>query len=608
MKARLKFFILYFIFWLLMFFLGKLSFLVYHHEQSFQLPFMDWLRIFGHGFLLDLSAAGYFCVLPLLILTLSTYFNYKIPYYATNVYTIVLLIVFLLVTLVDFEIFKYWGVRLDSTAFRFIGSPREMLASTTWTLIIIFFLSFLLLTYVFYYLYRRYVAINLVNSAKPGWKGLVIYLILFPMLFLAIRGGIGIAPINISRVYFHPDPFPNYAANNVVWNIGHSLLEKKDQPNPFKYLDDKTALQYLDEFYAEDSVPVELIKIKRPNVILVVLESYSAKLIEPLGGLPGVTPNFNKLCKESVFFINLYANDSRTDKSIVSILSGYPALGKISIIKFPNKTQKLGIISRDMSEAGYHSSFYYGGDVDFASMRSYLVNGRFQNIVEVSGFEKSQKTGRWGVHDQYTFQRLFDDCSASDQPFFKVLMTLSNHEPFDIPVKPKFGNKTFDDRICSSAYYTDSCIGNFIQKAKLSKWWNNTLIIMLADHGTKFPGSTIVYYPEKYRIPMIWTGGAIKSDTVISDYFSQSDLARTLLNQMDIDASAYPLSKDIFKARHRFAFYEFNNGFGMMSDSAKFVFDNDLYKVILQQGNVTASFLMGGKAIQQKVYDVFLKN
>jgi phosphoglycerol transferase MdoB-like AlkP superfamily enzyme len=437
---------------------------------------------------------------------------------------------------------------------------------------------------------------------------MLVFIALLPVIFLTVRGGTGIAPINVSRVYFHSEPFANYAANNAVWNMGHSILEKKDQPNPFKFLDDQTALQYIRELYAEDSAQVELLNAKRPNVILLIIESFTAKLIEPLGGLPGVTPDFNRLCKESVLFTNFFANDSRTDKSLVSILSGYPALGKISIIKFPNKTQKLGIISREMAQAGYHTAFYYGGDVDFASIRSYLVNGRFQHIVDVSDFDKSLRTGRWGVHDPYTLQRLLDDSDTTDQPFFKILLTLSNHEPFDIPTKPRFGNKNLDQRISSSAFYTDSCIGDFIRKAKNASWWNNTLIIMLADHGTKFPGNSVVYYPEKYRIPMLWTGGAVRKDTLISTYLSQSDLVKTLLRQLDMDASAFPLSKDIFRSRHGFAFYEFNNGFGMMSDTAGYVYDNDLQKVILNQGKVSDFFLLGGKALQQVVYDVFLNN
>jgi len=608
MKSRLRFFCVYFVFWLALFITGKIAFLLYHFNQSFQLPLTDWFRIIAHGFFLDLSATGYLMIFPLLILVLSVFLNYRPAYWILNAYTVVILFVFLLITLIDFEIYKYWGVRLDSTALRFIGTPREMLASTKWSLIVLFFITLVTFTTLLYYFYHRKLASVLVQSDKPGWKGLLVFLLLFPFLFLAIRGGIGIAPINISRVYFHPEPFPNYAANNVLWNIGHSLLENKDEPNPFKYLDDQTSRQYIQELYHEDTVGVELLSTPRPNVILVILESFTAKLIEPLGGLPGVTPNFNRLCRESVLFTNLYANDSRTDKSIVAILSGYPALGKISIIKFPNKTQKLGIISREMANNGYHTSFYYGGDVDFANMRSYLVNGQFQQVVEISDFSKSEQTGRWGVPDQFAFQRLFDDCNLSDEPFFKVFLTLSNHEPFDIPVEPKFGNRTLDDRVSSSAYYTDSCIGDFINKAKQADWWENTLIIMLADHGTKFPGNSVVYYPEKYKIPMIWTGGAIKSDTVIGDYLSQSDLAKTLLNQLQIDASAYSLSKDIFRTKNDFAFYEYNNGFGMMSDSGSYVFDNDLKKVILNQGTPSDFFLQGGKALQQEIYEVFLKN
>jgi phosphoglycerol transferase MdoB-like AlkP superfamily enzyme len=412
----------------------------------------------------------------------------------------------------------------------------------------------------------------------------------------------------VSRVYFHPDPFPNYAAINVLWNVGHSWLEKKDQPNPFQYLDDLTARKYVSRLYSGDTASTVLLNTPQPNIILVILESFTSKLVEPLGGLEGVTPNFNKLCDESILFTNLLANDSRTDKSLVSILSGYPALGRISVIKFPDKTQKLGIISREMAQAGYHTSFYYGGDIDFANMRSYLVNGNYQQVVSVDDYENSEQTGRWGVHDQITFQRLYDDCNTSQQPFFRTFLSLSNHEPFDIPGELKFGNSTIDNRVSSSAYYTDSCIGDFIRKARLADWWKNTLIIMLADHGTIFPGNSVVYYPEKYRIPMIWTGGAIRSDTVISTYLSQSDIAKTLLHQLNLNASAYPLSKDIFGATHNFAFYEFNNGFGMMSDSGSYVFDNDLNKIILNQGSVSEYFLRAGKAIQQEVYNVFLGN
>jgi len=130
----------------------------------------------------------------------------------------------------------------------------------------------------------------------------------------------------------------------------------------------------------------------------------------------------------------------------------------------------------------------------------------------------------------------------------------------------------------------------------------------MADHGVTFPGNTVVYHPDKYRIPMLWLGGAVKTDTIISTYCSQSDLSKTLLNQLGINASDYYLSKDIFGTAYNFAFYEFNNGFGMMSDSGKFVFDNDLMKVILEEGKISGFFLEAGKAVQQEVYNIYLKH
>ncbi|MBN1145040.1 MAG: sulfatase-like hydrolase/transferase [Bacteroidales bacterium] len=608
MGSRIKFFLLYYIYWLCIFFLAKLVFLLYHINLTATLSVSDIAGIFIHGFMLDLSASSYLVLFPLLVLLFTVYAGGKLTSRIIGTYTLIALIPLVIAILVDLEIYKYWGIRLDNTALRFLGKPREMLASTSWGMIVILVASLVVFVFLLFNAYQKLIAIHLVQSEKPRWKGIPVFLLVFPLLFVAIRGGTGIAAISVSRVYFHPDPYPNHAAINVLWNTMHSLLEKKDQPNPFRFQDDKANHEGLSALYAETNPGTRLLNHNKPNIILVVLESFTAKLVEPLGGLPGVTPQFNRLCNEGVLFSNYFASDSRTDKSLVSILSGYPALGKISIIKFPNKTQKLGIISRDLAQAGYQTSFMYGGDVDFANIRSYLVNGRFQEIIEITDFNKSLRTGRWGVHDQHTFNRLIEECNQETRPFFKVLLTLSHHEPFDVPIPPKFGRSTIDTKVSSSAYYVDSCIGDFIQKAKQSSWWKNTLIIFQADHGSKFPGNTIVYYPEKYRIPMVWTGGAIIKDTVITTYMAQADLASSLLHQLQIPAEQYPLSRNIFRSTHQFAFYEFNNGFGFMSDSVKFVYDNDLEKVILNKGAITDSLIQKGKAIQQEAYEIFLKN
>jgi phosphoglycerol transferase MdoB-like AlkP superfamily enzyme len=608
MKSRFFCIIASFFFWLGMMIIAKIAFLIYHANLSSQLSMKDLAGIFIHGIRLDMSVTGYIMVLPVLIAILTSFTKGKLFTNLISMYTLVILILFVILTIADMELYKYWGTRLDNIALRFIDKPKEMIASTSWVTLGIMLTSLIIIVTLIFVFYQRIIIRHYKCSDKPGLKGALVFILLLGFLFIPIRGSFGIAPIGLTSAYFHKDPFPNHAALNTMWNVGHSMLNKKDQPNPFKYMDDKTALKYVHKLFTTDTLPARLLTMPRPNIIMLILESYTAKLIEPLGGLPGVTPSFNSLCKEGIFFTNFYANDSRTDKSIVSILSGYPALGKISIIKFPDKTQRLWNISRQVAQNGYHTAFYYGGDPEFASISSYLINGQFQQIISLDDFPKVSVKGRWGVHDQVTFQRLFEDCSSSEEPFFKVLLTLSNHEPFDIPVKPKFGNKTIDEKVCSSAHYTDSCIGDFINRAKSTGWWKNTLIIMQADHGIKFPGNTIVYHPDKYRIPMLWLGGAIKTDTIISSYCSQSDLAKTLLNQLEINASDYYLSKDIFMTKYNFAFYEFNNGFGMVSDSGRYVYDNDLKKNILEEGKVSDFFIQAGKAVQQVVYNVYLNN
>jgi phosphoglycerol transferase MdoB-like AlkP superfamily enzyme len=608
MKPRLLFIFSHFFFCTGLFIVAKSAFLIYHAGLTFQYPVSDILRIYLHGLRLDMSVAGYMTIFPLLLMILASFARIKMPLMVFRIYAFITFLILISLTIADMELYKYWGSRLDNTAFRFVNTPGEMIASTSWLTLGIMFAALIISVWGIYYLYNRYVLSFLVNLNVIKWLTSLTLLFLFPVLFLPVRGSLGVAPVNVSSVYFHSDAFPNHAAINVLWNVGHSWLEKKDQPNPYQYIDDKSASFYIDKLFANGNNHIQILNTNRPNVILIVLESFSSKLVERLGGLPGVTPNFNRLCDEGVLFNNLYANDSRTDKSLVSILSGYPALGSISIIKFPEKTRNLGIISRDLLQNGYQTAFYYGGNTDFANMRSYLVNGRFQRVISANDFVTKESKGRWGMPDHVTFQQLFEECDSSRSPFFKVLLTLSNHEPFDIPVKPKFGSETVDDKVCSSAYYADSCIGDFVRKAKQSAWWKNTLIIMVADHGTRFPGNTVLYNPKKYRIPMLWLGGAIKSDTVVTEYCIQSDLARTLLNQLNIDPKDYPLSNDVFGAQQHFAFYEFGSGFGMVSDSGRYVFDNELLKIIEQEGTVSDFFIKAGKALQQEVYHVYLKN
>jgi phosphoglycerol transferase MdoB-like AlkP superfamily enzyme len=603
MKERLKFLISYILFWLLLFIAGRLVFLFYHHQQSFELATGDWFGIILYGLKLDLSVIGYIMIFPLNILIFSAILPGKIWQHIINIYTVIIIAVFILFTVTDVELYKYWGFRLDKTPLQYLNTPQEMMASVRWYTIVLGILLWLVFAFTISFIYQKFISVFIKKSHTVNFKAAILYVVLLPLLIIPIRGGFDSSPVNLSAVYFHENHFANHAAVNILWNFGYSLTIKSSKITQFDYLDPEEARNITYSLYSNSDNTNYLINNEKPNIILLVLESFTAKLVEPLGGVSGITPEFNKLTGQGVFFTNFYANDSRSDKGMVAIISGYPALGIVSVIKSPKKTQSLQYISKCLKDSGYQTSFYYGGDINFANLNSYLFNGDFDEIISKSHFKKAELLSNWGAPDHILFNRLLNDIHTSKRPFFRVCFSLSNHEPFDVPMKPVFQGGGQDTKMFNSSFYTDSCLGDFIGKMRASQYWNNTLIIILADHGHIFPGWTPVYGFKKYHIPMLWLGGVINKDTVVAKYGSQTDLAKTLLNQMQISGSEFIFSKDLLSgSSESFAFYDYNNGFGFLNDSIRYIFDNDSRRIIVQEGPLTDVCLNQGKALQQVYY------
>jgi phosphoglycerol transferase MdoB-like AlkP superfamily enzyme len=154
----------------------------------------------------------------------------------------------------------------------------------------------------------------------------------------------------------------------------------------------------------------------------------------------------------------------------------------------------------------------------------------------------------------------------------------------------------------NSAHYTDRCVGDFISKAKKSEWWKNTVILFVADHGSRHPNNKELKDKERYRIPLIMVGGAIKKDTVIHTYANQTDLANTLLAQIDRPKKEFRFSKNILAADvASFAFYFFNDGYGYVAPGKYAVYDN-AGKQFLNTEGCSEDDLNRTKAYQQMLY------
>lgn len=610
MSKRLRFVIGYLAMWFLFFTISKGLFLLYHYEETAQLSIATIARVFLHGFRLDLSFSAYISALPFLLVSLSFLFPFKILRPLLSGYTIVIIIFVALLCVIDLELYTAWGFRLDATPLMYLDTPGEMWASAGASPIALLLFLLLLLIVLFAFSFYKWVRPLIPTTPRPNLKLFPFFLLLSGSLIVPIRGGLQLAPLNVSDAYFSENMFANQAAMNVPWNFFNSVSRKAyDKTNPYTYMDEKVAKDMLDKYFGErESDTLDILKIPNPNILIIIWESFTAKATATLNGMEGITPRFDQLVNEGILFSNFYANADRSDKGIVSILSGYPGQPTQSIIKLPGKSSKLPMLSQHFENAGYTTSFYYGGELEFANIKSYLFNGGFDNIVGKDAFEPEDWNSKWGAHDHVVLEKLYQDLKRQPEPFFTTLFTLSSHEPFEVPIETAIKGNDEESRFLNSLYYTDQAIGDFIDLAKQEAWYDSTLIIILADHGHRLPGGSKNHEKEKFHIPMLWLGGALAiSDTVIETYSSQADMAATLLEQVNIPSDDFKWSRNIFSPDYTpFAQYVFNDGFGHISADGAFTFDNISRKYIKRDSATSAFELDFAKAYLQLSYQDYL--
>lgn len=556
---------------------------------------------------MDVSFTSYLCIFPFLLFALNAAFIKLRVNKIIQIYTVILVLIISFVSTADLELYRAWGFRMDATPLQYLSSPREMIASASSSPVVGLLAIFILLSVLFVWLYKKFFSKYISIQPARSWLHLAVSLFLIAFLFVPIRGGIQKIPMNSSDVYFSRKMFANHAAINLPWNIMFSILNRHNTKNPFDYFTNGKDEQMVDSLYNTGPVRIpHILTTQRPNIIFIILESYTAKFMASLGGEKGVTPNIDSIAKDGLLFTNIYAAGDRSEKGQVAVLSGYPNQAITSIIKTPTKTQHLASITQILNKQGYYTSYTYGGELEFANIKSYLLNTGFDKLVSKYSFPESTRTTSWGVHDAIVLDTFFNDIRHQQQPFFATLFTLSSHEPFDVPYH-KFGGSDVTAKFRNSVAYTDSCIGHFIRKLKNDSLWKNTLIVLVADHGHPLPGNDRDDLPSKFHIPLIFTGGALKVKGTIATIGSQTDIITTLLDQFSINRHAFKWGKDLLDSgAHSFAFYCFNNGFGFVTPHGVVTMDNVSHKIIYQQGNVDSSAITNGKAYMQFSYQDFL--
>lgn len=620
MLKTLIFFSRFFILWLVYFLVDRFIFICINLDQLKGSSFLEIGASFFYALRLDLSMIAYMAVVPLLFYLFFLFIPLKktVSFQWITIYNTVLVVIFSILSVANLNIYREWGNKINAKALGFaISSPNEALASSASSPIVLS-LTLLIILICFGLLMNKLLMTKVIelSSSSIVLKS-AFALALVAANFLMIRGGLGVSPNNQSMAYYCEVPILNHAAVNTEWGLVSSILANKRTSNhPDLYYPNDEATRIIKDLYAvEKDTTTLILKNKRPNVVVIILESFTADLTKTLGNEEGVTPNFDKMIAEGVFFSNIYATGNRTDKGIIGTLAGFPSIASENIVKWPEKLEKIPAMSQAFAKNGYQTSFFYGGESEFENYKVFIVSHDYQVLVDKNSFSSQDMNSKWGAYDGVVFNRQLKDLNKTREPFFSTHMTLTNHEPFEVPGTHKFGDKDNVAKFKSTAFYTDSCLNSFLTQAKKQSWYKNTLFIFVADHGHIYPKNRLeVYAPQRYHIPLLFFGEVIKDEYKgkrFENIGSQVDIASTLLHQLDMDTKPFIWSKNLLNPYTKsFAWFSWDNGMGFIDSKQCVTFDN-VGKITLyndQPKDVTHTDLLSryGSAFLQGIHQYFI--
>lgn len=591
MRQRLLYLIKVYLLTLTLFVIAKIVFMIFNYAGH---PFTasDMIDVIIHGLSLDLSTSLYILILPFLTTVVSLWWNHSSLQTFLHIYYAVIAIMLTLTFIADTSLYPFWGFKLDASCLQYLETPTEVKSSVSGLYMTI---RLILLIAGSYGLYRIYKAIPFkVKAPNMRRSATVTNLLFIPLFIIGIRGGLDESTTNIGQVYFSQNQFLNHSAVNPVFSFLSSFEKTASNIVDYDFFSQGECDTLMKGLYPTTSVTsAPLLTTTRPDIVIILMESAGSIFEEAM-------PHLRRLKGEGIDFTACYGNTWRTDRGTVCTYSGYPSFPTSSVMKMPQKTNHLPGIAASLRKAGYQTSYLYGGDINFTNMRSFLVTTGWEKLIWKADYNsEEQNSAKWGVRDDITFNTLYEQIAAIDtvanhQRHLFGFSTLSSHEPWDVPLRK------LDQEIPNAFYYLDTCIGDFINKLKQLPQWENLLIIFLPDHSIDYEQYTEALQ-ERNKIPMVWAGGAVKTPRKITKLCNQTDLAATLLAQLQLPHDQYRWSRDVLSASYRypFAVHNYNNGFTVADSTGFIAFDLESNRLITNKSSQATRLERMGKAILQ---------
>ncbi|MGL5041439.1 MAG: LTA synthase family protein [Aeromonas sp.] len=378
--------------------------------------------------------------------------------------------------------------------------------------------------------------------------------------FAGARSSMAHRALNPAMVAFADDPLVNSLTVNSAYSLFFAIKQmgaEEDAGRFYGKLPDAKVIDIVRQesgrpanAFTSDTLPSQTFnqasfKGKPKNLVILLQESLGAQFVGSLGGLP-LTPNLDALAQQGWAFERLYATGTRSVRGIEAVLTGFTPTPARAVVKLGKSQTNFFTIADLLKQRGYDTSFIYGGESHFDNMRSFFLGNGFTTIVEQKDFKNPVFEGSWGASDEDLMAKANETFSAlhkQGKPFFSLVFSSSNHDPFEFPDKRIALYEQPKATRNNAAKYADYAIGEFFKKAKQSDYWKDTLFLVIADHDSRVGGASLVPIP-RFHIPGVIVGAGIepKKDPRV---VSQIDMAPTLLSLMGVSGDYPMLGKDL---------------------------------------------------------------
>jgi phosphoglycerol transferase MdoB-like AlkP superfamily enzyme len=574
------------LFWLVVFDLERIFFSIHNWDKFENVSFGDWLLAFVYSFRLDLATGALLSLVPLLILII--HFVHPSRWSKLLFYSTVFLEVIICALIHGGEINAYpeWNHKLTTRVFTHLLNPDEVVRTADYGMTIWFVIYAGVEIVIGYKLMKWFFKFKL-EPNQLKWivripSALALLAVSLASFVLLGRGGTQQIPINIDSAYYSDNYASNDLSVNSVYFFAKSfmLYNRSEIGAMFPIIENKPAKNYLKDFYSYKLKHENYIfNNDRPNIVFLIMESWTANAIGSISGEEGATPYFDKLTKQGLLFTSLYSTGGTSEIGNSSIFSGYPALPEISISMQPDKHRKIPSLNQDLKKWGYTSRYIFSGDLKYGNIGGYFMDHGFDEVEDENDFPKGLKRGKLNYFDEDLYDIVIKKIDKIKGPFMQCAFTGSTHSPYDYPDRGTKKWKGKEADFMSSIFYADKCLNDFLLKCKKRAWYKNTIFVIVADHGHASPNVENPNLGGYFHIPMLIIGEPLKKEyrgKRITTLGSQADIARTLLYQMGGDYKRYTWSKDLLNPNcPQFALHTINRGFGWITNQGNFSFNMD---------------------------------